>query len=158
MLALGGKISIGKDFNLKNASNINARYDAAVEIGNNVTTGDRFFLSSGRNSKVSIGHDCMFSHDVSIHGTNGHSIIDLTRQENRSTNNECPIEIGNHVWLGKGASVLYGSQIGDGCVVGTASMVRGIYPTNCIIAGNIARVIRENCTWDRRREIDFYDL
>lgn len=155
---MGGKILVGKGLNLMTNTNINARYDAEIEIGDYVTSGERLFLTSGRNSKVTIGGDCMFSHDVSIHGTNGHSILDLENNVNHSMVTEKPIMIGKHVWLGKGSSVLYGTKIGNGSIVGTQSMVKGDYPPCSVIAGNIAKVIRENCTWDRRREIEFEEL
>ncbi len=156
--SMGGKIVFGKGLNLMTNTNIYMRYDAEVEIGDYVTAGERLYMAGGRNSKVKLGSDCMLSHDVSIHGTNGHSILDFTNKVNHALLTEKPIDIGNHVWLGKGCTILYGTQIGDGCIVGTQSMVKGIYPEKSIISGNIARVVRENCTWDRRRDIDFDDL
>lgn len=153
-----GYIVAGKGFSLMSNTNINAKYDAKIEIGDYVTSGERLFLTSGRNSKVTIGSDCMLSHDVSVHGTNGHSILDLKNRANRSIQTEKPIKIGNHVWLGKGSSILYGTEIGGGSIVGTQSMVKGVYPENSVIAGNIAKVVRENCTWDRRREIEYEEL
>ena len=156
--SMGGVIHIGNNYNVMTNANINAKYKAVIEIGDYVTSGERFFLSSGSRSGVYIGNDCMISHDVSILGTNGHSIIDDEKKENRTLKSEKPIRIGNHVWLGKGCSLLYGTDIGDGSIVGTGSMAKGIYPSNCIIAGNIAKVIREECTWDRRREIEFEEL
>lgn len=155
--SMGGQIIVGKGFNLMTNTNINAKYDAKIKIGDYVTSGERLFLTSGKNSKVTIGSDCMFSHDVSILGTNGHSILDLENCVNHSKLTEKPIVIGNHVWLGKGSSILYETKIGDGSIVGMQSMVKGVYPSCSVIVGNIARVIRENCTWDRRREIEFYE-
>ena len=154
----GGRIAVGKGFRVMKDTNINARYEASIEVGDYVTAGQRLFLSSGRFSPVTIGSDCMFSHDVSIFGTNGHSILDMNDRKNRSMESEKAIQIGTHVWLGKGASVLYGTDIGDGCVVGASSVVRGMFPERCVLAGNRAKVIRENCTWDRRREIAFEDF
>ncbi len=156
-VSMGGKILAGKGLSLMTNTNINARYGAKICLGDYVTFGERLFLSSGSKSTVSIGNDCMFSHDVSVIGTNGHSIIDLGERRNRS-NNETPINIGNHVWVGKGATILYGTDVLDGCVVGTRSIAKGHYPSRCIIAGNIAKVIRENCTWDRRIGIEYEEL
>ena len=154
----GGRIVIGKGFFAMKDTNINARYESSIEIVDYVTAGQRLFLSSGRFSPVTIGNDCMFSHDVSIFGTDGHSILDMDERKNRSMEVEKAIHIGTHVWLGKGASVLYGTDIGNGCVVGASSVVRGAFPARCVLAGNRAKVIRENCTWDRRREIAFEDF
>lgn len=155
---MGGCIVAGKGFSLMTNTNINAKYCAEIEIGDYVTSGERLFMTAGRQSKVLVGNDCMLSHDVSLHGTNGHSILDMNKCENHSSKTEKPIEIGNHVWLGKGCSVLYGTEVGDGSIVGTQSILKGVYPAHCIVAGNIAKVVRENCTWDRRREIEFDEL
>lgn len=156
--SMGGRIFIGKGLSLMTNTNINARYDSEMEIGDYVTAGERLFMTSGRNAKITLGSDCMLSHDVSIHGTNGHSILDLTNEVNHALNTEKPIDIANHVWLGKGSTVLYGTRIGEGCIVGTQSMVKGAYPEMSVIAGNIARVVRKNCTWDRRRDIEFEEF
>lgn len=156
--SMGGKIVGGKGLSLKTNTQIIANYYAEIAIGNYVRSGERLFLTSGRNSKVVMGNDCMLSHDVSIHGANGHSILDLEKKMNHSAQTEKPIKIGNHVWLGKGSTVLYGTEIGDGSIVGAQSMLKGDYPPNCVITGNIAKVVRKNCTWDRRRDIEFEEL
>lgn len=149
----GGAIEIGNGFTARDGCIINAIDNGNIVIGNKVTTGYRFYLTSGINSPVQIGHDCMISHDVSIHGTNGHSIIDLCSKDSISLNSEKPIIIGRHVWLGKNSTIMYGTTIGDNSVVGACALLKGDYPGQSIIAGNIARVIRDNCSWDRQRNI-----
>jgi len=58
------------------------------------------------------------------------------------------IEIGDHVWIGSNVSVLKGARIPDGCVVASGSVVRSKFHTkNALIAGNPAKVIKENVTW-----------
>ena len=157
-VSMSGIISIGKGVSIMKDSQIRAKYEGNVCIGDYLSGGERLHITSGRFSKVTVGDDCMFSHDVSILGTNSHSIIDLDRKENRASVKEKPVEIGNHVWLGKGSTVLYGTRINEGSVVGTQSLLKGDYPSNSVIVGNVAKVIRNNCTWDRRREIDFEEL
>jgi len=50
--------------------------------------------------------------------------------------------IGNDVWVGANAHILGGVTIGDGAVVGTASVVTKDVPPYGIVAGNPARLIR----------------
>lgn len=154
----GGRVFIGNNCNFMKDTHIRAKYGGDVKIGDYVSCGERLHVTSGRLSKVSVGQDCMLSHDISILGTNSHSILDCDTKENRSVKTERPIKIGNHVWLGKGVSILYGTEIGEGSVVGLQSLLKGVYPPRSIIVGNIAKVIRENCTWDRRRDIEFEEL
>lgn len=50
--------------------------------------------------------------------------------------------IGNDVWIGAGARVVAGLNIGDGAVVGMGSVVTHDVPAFAIVAGVPARVIR----------------
>ncbi|MFW2542468.1 CatB-related O-acetyltransferase [Primorskyibacter sp. 2E107] len=53
-----------------------------------------------------------------------------------------PMTIGHDVWLGYGALVLPGAQIGNGVIVGAGSVVRGSLPDYAVVAGNPAQVVR----------------
>lgn len=50
--------------------------------------------------------------------------------------------VGNDVWIGRRATILPGSRIGDGAVIGAAAVVSGEIPPYAIAVGNPARVIR----------------
>ena len=52
------------------------------------------------------------------------------------------IVIGNDVWIGYGALILSGVTIGDGAVIGAASIVTKDVEPYAIVAGNPARLIR----------------
>jgi acetyltransferase-like isoleucine patch superfamily enzyme len=53
-----------------------------------------------------------------------------------------PIQIGRDCWIGAKATILRGSSIGEGSVIGAHSLVRGDIPANCVAAGAPARPIR----------------
>jgi len=44
--------------------------------------------------------------------------------------------IGNDVWLGSEAFILSGSTIGDGCIIGAKTVVRGNIPPYAVVYGN----------------------
>lgn len=50
--------------------------------------------------------------------------------------------IGHDVWLGYGALVLPGAQIGNGVIVGAGAVVRGSVPDYAIVTGNPATVTK----------------
>jgi maltose O-acetyltransferase len=54
-----------------------------------------------------------------------------------------PIYIGSRVWIGGGAIVLPGVEIGDDTVVGAGSVVNKSLPAGVLAAGNPCRVIRK---------------
>ncbi len=52
--------------------------------------------------------------------------------------------IGQRCFIGARSIILPGVTIGDECVVGSGSVVTKSVPPRCIVAGNPARIIREN--------------
>ncbi len=54
-----------------------------------------------------------------------------------------PVKIGNNVWIGENSVVLSGSIIGNGVIVGANSLVKGVIPSNCVVAGSPAKIIKK---------------
>lgn len=52
--------------------------------------------------------------------------------------------VGENCFIGGRSLILPGVEIGDGCVVGAGSVVTKSVPAGCVVAGNPARVLREN--------------
>ena len=52
------------------------------------------------------------------------------------------IIVGNDVWIGYGATILEGVELGDGSVVAASSVITKNVPPYAIVAGNPAKVIR----------------
>jgi lipopolysaccharide O-acetyltransferase len=64
-----------------------------------------------------------------------------------------PVSIGNCVWLGEGVAVLSGAKIGDGCIIGAHSVVKGEIPPYSVAVGAPARVVKkynfETKNWEK---------
>ena len=54
------------------------------------------------------------------------------------------INIGEGCFIGANSIILKGTTLGKNCVVGAGSVVSGTFPDNVIIAGNPAKIIKEN--------------
>ena len=95
----------------------------------------------------------MFSSDISFRCTDDHAVIDI--ENNRVINKANRIDIGNHVWICMKACILKNSKVSDNCIVGMGTVVAGKFEKpHCAIAGNPARIIKENITWDEKRPTD----
>jgi acetyltransferase-like isoleucine patch superfamily enzyme len=60
---------------------------------------------------------------------------------------EAPVRIGDRVWIGARATILKGVRVGEGAVIGAGSVVTRDVPARALVAGNPARVVRENVAW-----------
>lgn len=68
-----------------------------------------------------------------------------------------PIRIGRNCFIGGGSTILPGVTIGDDVIVGAGSIVFDDVPSRCIVAGNPARVIREEIQVGRFGRLDYAD-
>lgn len=96
-------------------------------------------------SSISIGNDCAISHNVTISDSDFHVLIEDGIEHPRY--GEKGITIGNHVWIGAGASILKDVTIGDGAVIAAGSVVTEDIPAGCMAAGVPAKVIKESVQW-----------
>ncbi len=94
---------------------------------------------------ITIGEDCMFSHNIQLWQTDTHPIFD--KKTGKRINKSKNITIGDHVWIGTTVTLLGGADIGAGSIVGAHSVTSGRFPSNVIIAGNPAKVVKEDVIW-----------
>lgn len=95
--------------------------------------------------KITIGSQCAIGRNVMIMDFDAHKIYYESGKENLIT---APITIGDHVWIGAGATILKGVTIGDGAVIGAGSVVTKNVEPYTIVAGNPAQVIKKNIRWE----------
>jgi len=102
-------------------------------------------LAAMEGTSIAVGERCLFSSGIHARTGDSHSVVDL---EGKRINPSRNVEIGNHVWVGMGVTILKGSTIPDSCVVAARSVVtRKFTSPNCVIAGNPAKVVRESIDW-----------
>ena len=51
------------------------------------------------------------------------------------------IEIGDGAWIGANCVFLDGTRVGDGCVIGAGSLVRGVLQSHAVYGGNPLRML-----------------
>lgn len=148
------EVQIGRESRFSGYGYCDVCEKAFLEIGRKFTIVDNYKILLPHSTSINIGEDCMFSWNIVMDSSDDHSIFNVITGENiNSTYNIAKgrrIVIGNHVWVGNGACILYHTRIGDGSIVGAMSLVKGKVLNNCIAAGNPARVIKKNIAWSRK--------
>lgn len=96
---------------------------------------------------IEYGANSMSSYNVVIRNTDSHKIYDVDSGE--QINPPEDVVIGSNVWLAQNAIILKGTTIGNGSIVGAGAVVTKSCPENAIIAGNPAKIVKENVRWQR---------
>lgn len=128
------------------------RYDlrlwrnSSVVIGKSTTSNGVRIVCD--NSSFQCGEDCMFSDEIVIQSADQHGIVDLEKGEIINDILKSVV-LGDHVWLGRQATLMADSSVGSGSIIGTGAVVTGNIPEKVIAVGIPARVVKENRTWCR---------
>lgn len=113
-----------------------------TDCGKNITFGKNVFINSGCKFQdqggITIGDGALIGHNVVI-ATINHDLL----PEKRRTMHLAPIVIGKNVWIGANATILPGATIGDGAIIAAGAVVKGNVPSNVIVGGVPAKVIKE---------------
>jgi len=114
--------------------------NSRLEIGQNTHIHElnNIRASGGR---ISIGEKCLVSQQVSIIAANHLFLRGLPIQNQPWDERKTGVIIGDDVWIGCGAQILPGVQIGSGAIVAAGSVVNSAVPENTIVGGVPARVI-----------------
>ena len=113
------------------------------DYGCNIRVGENFFANYNvvilDVCEVSIGDNCLIAPCVGIY-TAYHPLD----RAGRKSGLECgkPVKIGNDCWIGGHAVINPGVTLGDNVIVGSGSVVTKSFPSDVVIAGNPARIIR----------------
>ena len=94
--------------------------------------------------ELTVGDNSVISWNCQILDNDFHNIV----YENRRETDHRGIKIGNNVWIGCGVRIYKGTVVPNGCVIAADSVVRGrFFEENVLIAGNPAKVVKQNVTW-----------
>lgn len=116
------------------------------DYGYNIYVDDDFFANYDcvmlDVSPIRIGKHCLLGPRVQLYTVN--HPLDPKLRRNGAYGQSHDITIGDDVWIGGGAIICPGVTLGNNVIVGAGSVVTKSFGDNVIIAGNPARVIKEN--------------
>ena len=103
----GGSLIIGNMVGLNNNTMVFCH--ERVEIGDNTIMGPGV---------------CIYDHDHVFSTTDG-----VKRNEYKTA----PVKIGKGCWIGAGAIILRGSEVGDNCLIAAGAVVKGTYASGSVV-------------------------
>ena len=113
-----------------------------TDFGKNINVGKNVFINScccfQDQGGITIGDNTLIGHNV-ILATLNHDFS----PNKRSILHPSPIVMGKNVWIGSRATILSGVTIGDGAIVAVGSVVTKNVPSNKVVAGVPAKVIKD---------------
>ncbi len=141
-----------------------------IHVGEDTLIGPLACISAGMvpgqemvsNPVVSIGQRCMIGRGSHIVGHFGieigddvitgpyiymtdqnHGYEDPTVPIREQWPTDKPVSVGSGTWIGTGVTILPGACVGANCVIAANSVVTGVFPDRCLIAGVPAKIMRE---------------
>lgn len=143
-------ISMGKDVKLNHDVRIEA-WDsyAGKKHRPQIIIGDRVCINPythiGAINKIVIGSRTLIGAGVLItdHSHGRCTEEDLKKEpRKRALYSKGQVVIGENVWIGEHAAILPGVTIGNNAIIGANAVVTKDVPTNAVVGGNPARIIK----------------
>jgi len=114
------------------------RYEnARIVMGEKISMNNNVFICAA--NYIEIGRNTLIGEAVTIMDHEAHGIApDLRRQIGKIGE----VKIGTNVWIGNSVIILKDTTIGDNSIVAAGAVVSGQFPSDVIIGGVPAKVIR----------------
>jgi len=112
----------------------------SISLGRGISFNQDCFISGY--GGLHIGNDVSIGHRVTILTTE-HMYVDSNLPIKRQQSELKSVTIGNNVWIGANVTILAGTEIPDGCIIGAGAIVtKKLEIANGIYIGNPARFFK----------------
>lgn len=131
-IAVGGG---GKKSKLTLKHSVFTRRNVSFRVeGGELTIGTSFFNQGCAITcmdNIQIGDNCLFGPNVVV--VDHDHEYRYTDERRGNHYRKAPISIGNNVWIGANVTILRGTQIEDGAVIGAGCVIRGKVEKNTVV-------------------------
>ena len=150
-IIIGSKVVLNSDYRNSNTALTN-RCKLVCGLNGTILIGDNSMLNGvcvTAYEFVEIGKNCQIASNTLITDTDFHPIDPIQREREAlgykidyRIVNKKKIKIGNNVWIGWGAIILKGVNIGENSIIAAGAVVVDDIPANSIAAGSPAIVVK----------------
>lgn len=151
-IILGDKVVLNSDFRNSNTA-LTYRCTLVCGLNGRIEIGSNSMLNGvcvTAYQSVQIGENCQIASGTLITDTDYHPVSAAIRELevlghpfDRDLVNKKSVNIGNNVWIGWGCIILKGVTIGENTIIGAGSVVTKSVPSNVLVAGNPAVVVKD---------------
>ena len=124
-----GSFTFGRGVAIGSGTTVTVRNGAKLVLGKMVSFNADCKVAC--HEKIGIGDYTIFGPNVLIYDHD--HIFDAQSGVRKKEYVTSPVKIGKHCWIGGGAIILRGTVIGDNCVIGAGTVVKGEYPDGSLI-------------------------
>ena len=154
--SIGADLSISKKASFYGVENISigshVRIDDFCILSGEISIGDYIHIAAysalyGSDAGIQINEFANISSRVCIYAVtddySGESMTSPMIPDEYKNLQKAPVYIGRHAIIGSGSVILPGSEIGEGCAVGSLSLIRNALDAWWIYAGIPAKKLKE---------------
>lgn len=150
----GGRISIGDDVSIisswRRATACSLAFPTRLRVfgeGASIEIGQGCQISgasiTARSRSIRLGKGVLLAPNCIIVDSDFHAPWPPEeRADKPGYENDAPVSIGDHAWIGMGSIILKGVNVGAGAVIGAGSVVTRDVPANCLACGVPARNLK----------------
>ena len=127
-------------------------HGSKISVRGKLTLGDKFNITAESTvvcaREITFGDDCLVSWDVLVMDSDEHPVYN---KEGERINEDRPIVVGNHVWIGCKSILLKGAEIPDNSVLAAGTQLRTAFRgEEQIIGGNPPSILKREARWEHR--------
>ncbi|WP_225748722.1 acyltransferase [Paraeggerthella sp. Marseille-Q4926] len=138
-IEFGDNVSIGAG-SIIECTGVIRELGESVKIGSHVGFAQNAFIAV--RGSLEIGDDCIFGPNISIH-TENHVFTNLDAPIRLQGATRQGVTIGCDCWVGEGAVILDGVNVGDGCIIAANAVVNKDVPDFCVVGGVPAKILKK---------------